>query len=209
MDNQKRPLEEIAAELIDALGIPDEHKTSDLLGTPARMARSLREHVAGYHRDEKTVLGDLFDIEGPASMRSRRSSMIVTVRPISFGSMCAHHMLPFFGAAKVAYIPARRDDGRRAVLGLSKLARVVQMYAQRLTMQERIAEQVACALMDHAGAEGVLIIMRCRHTCMCSRGVRQVSAEASTMYAAGTLDAGMPLHVNAVKMLDPTPRNAV
>jgi len=100
MDNQKRTLEEIAAELIDALGIPDEHKTDDLRGTPARVARSLREQVAGYHLDPKAVLGDLFDVEGPKALHGRRGSMIQTVRPISFGSTCAHHLLPFFGVAK-------------------------------------------------------------------------------------------------------------
>lgn len=198
---------QLTEQLIEALGIPPELRQGDLDNTPLRVARAWAELVDGYQQDPKEVLSGLFDVT-TSSERPVAAQAIVSVRPITFSSTCEHHLLPFFGQAKIAYCPAVRDR-RRVVVGLSKLIRLVNLFSRRLSMQERIAEEVAGALMDHAHAEGVLVILRCRHTCLCSRGVRQVSAETGTLFAVGTLAANSPMHVTAVKMLDPTPRAGV
>lgn len=208
MKSKLERISAITAELLNELGVPEDQR-GELADTPGRVARAWLEKVDGYGQRAEDVIGDLFEMSGPMAQRTLQSSMVQTLRPISFSSTCMQHMLPFFGVAKIAYVPACREDGSRAVIGLSKLARLVTVYAKRLTMQERIAEQTALAILEHGKAAGALVIMICRHTCLCSRGINQRSPEASTLYAVGTLAAGHPLHVSAVKMLDPTPRSAV
>ncbi len=208
---------QLTEQLIDALGIPPELLSESVKGTPQRVARAWAEMIEGYSQNPAELLADLFEV-APSGANAElltqnvgqygKPASLVTVRPITFSSTCEHHMLPFFGVAKIAYIPAVRDR-QRVVVGLSKLIRLVNIFARRLSMQERIAEEVSCALMEHARAEGAMVLLRCRHTCVCGRGVRQVSAEAATLFAIGALSPNAPMHVTAVKMLDPTPRAAV
>lgn len=130
-----------------------------LLDTPKRVLKAFTEMTSGYQLNPADVLSTTFDV-GPADE-------LVVVREIPFHSLCEHHLLPFSGTATVAYLPA----GSR-VVGLSKLARLVDLFARRLQVQERLTTQVAQALMDHAGARGAACIVTGTHHCMCARGVR-------------------------------------
>jgi GTP cyclohydrolase I len=209
MTSQLDRITGITEQLLNALNVPAHLHGSELAETPARVARAWLDQIEGYKERPEDVLGDLFQVSAPRSAPRPPSSMVQSMRPISFASTCMHHLQPFFGVAKVAYIPTQREDGTRATAGAGRLVKLVNMYARRLTMQERIAEEVAHALLEHAHAEGALVILNCRHTCLCGRGIRQRSSEVGTLYGVGTLSANYPLHVTAVKMLDPTPRSAV
>jgi GTP cyclohydrolase I len=129
-----------------------------LLDTPKRVAKALREMTEGYREDPKAILSTNFDVP---------FDQMVTLKDIPFVSMCEHHMLPFEGKASVAYIP----NGR--VVGLSKLARVVDTFAKRLQVQERLTQEIAEAIDTHVGALGVGVIVKSRHTCMCYRGIKK------------------------------------
>jgi GTP cyclohydrolase I len=127
-----------------------------LIGTPGRVVRAWSELFAGYDADPAKLL-KTFDAGG--------CNQIVLLRDIEMFSMCEHHLLPFFGRAHVAYIPDMR------VIGISKLARLVEIYARRLQIQERIGEQVTSALMEHLEPLGAACIIKAQHLCMQMRGV--------------------------------------
>lgn len=129
-----------------------------LLDTPKRVTKALREMTAGYREDAKEILGVTFDVA---------FDQMVTLKDIPFVSLCEHHMLPFEGKASVAYIP----NGR--VVGLSKLARVVDTFAKRLQVQERLTQEIAEAINTYVGGLGVGVIIKSRHTCMCYRGIKK------------------------------------
>jgi len=159
-------------ELLLALGEdPDREGLQD---TPARVARMYREVLSGRAVDPATHLSRTFD-EG--------SSGLVLLRDIRFSSMCEHHMLPFVGRAHVAYLP----EGR--VVGLSKLARTVEVYARRLQVQERLTAQVADALVDNLGTRGVLVVVESEHFCMKVRGANQPESTMVTMAARGLYES--------------------
>lgn len=143
-----------------------------LLKTPARVARAMAFLTQGYGQDASTVIGD-------AVFEEEDSNMIM-VRDIEFYSMCEHHMLPFFGKAHIAYIP----DGR--IVGLSKLARVVDVYARRLQVQERLTVDVAQALTDVLKPRGVGVVIEAAHLCMMMRGVQKQSSSTVTSAVLGT-----------------------
>lgn len=144
-----------------------------LLDTPARVAKAMRFLTGGYQQSlEALVNGAVF---------SSDNDEMVVVRDIEFYSLCEHHMLPFFGKCHIAYIP----DGK--VLGLSKCARIVDMYARRLQIQENLTLQVAHAIGDVTGARGVGVIMDARHLCMMMRGVEKQHASTTTSVMLGTL----------------------
>jgi GTP cyclohydrolase IA len=138
-----------------------------LLETPARVVRAMSEHFSGYGQDAAEYLGKTFkDVEG--------YDELVLVSDIELFSHCEHHMVPFVGKAHVAYIP----DGR--VVGLSKLARVVDVYAKRLQVQEKLTKQIADAIQKHLKPQGVAVIVQCQHFCMCYRGVKKPSSWTTT-----------------------------
>ncbi len=127
--------------------------------TPLRVAKALDFLTSGYHMSaEEIIKGAVFE---------ENVKEMVVVRDIEFYSMCEHHMLPFFGHAHVGYLP----NGK--VVGLSKVARVVDVFARRLQVQERLTNQVADALMEHLEAHGVAVVMEASHTCMMMRGVQK------------------------------------
>jgi GTP cyclohydrolase IA len=135
--------------------------------TPARVVRAMNEHFSGYGQDAAEYLGKTFkDVEG--------YDELVLVSDIELFSHCEHHMVPFVGKAHVAYIP----DGR--VVGLSKLARVVDVYAKRLQVQEKLTKQIADAIQKHLKPQGVAVIVQCQHFCMCYRGVKKPSSWTTT-----------------------------
>ena len=143
-----------------------------LLKTPDRVARSMAFLTQGYGQDATTVIGDAVFVEDDSNM--------IMVRDIEFYSMCEHHMLPFFGKVHIAYIP----DGR--IVGLSKLARLVDVYARRLQLQERLTVEVAQALTDVLKPRGVGVVIEAAHLCMMMRGVQKQNSSTVTSAVLGT-----------------------
>ncbi|MBA2374119.1 MAG: GTP cyclohydrolase I FolE [Chloroflexi bacterium] len=142
-----------------------------LEGTPERVHRMYTELTAGYHVDpERLINGAIFDV---------RYSEMVVVKGIPFYSLCEHHLLPFFGTAAVAYIPRGR------VIGLSKIPRVVEMYARRLQVQERLTQQIAQFLQDRLDPQGVGVVMEATHLCAVMRGVRKPGTIMTTSSVLG------------------------
>jgi GTP cyclohydrolase I len=142
-----------------------------LVGTPERVHRMYTELTAGYHVDaERLINGAIFDVA---------YSEMVVVKDIPFYSLCEHHLLPFFGTAAVAYIPRGR------VIGLSKIPRVVEMYARRLQVQERLTQQVAEFLQDRLGPQGVGVVVEATHLCAVMRGVRKPGTIMTTSAVLG------------------------
>lgn len=141
-----------------------------LRGTPDRVARAWCELTAGYDEDPAAILECCF---------AGASDEMVVLRGISFYSTCEHHLLPFYGTAAVGYLP-----GARGVVGISKLARLVNCYARRLQIQERMTTEIANAVRDHLGPLGVGVVVRAHHLCMGCRGVMQPASEmvTSAMY---------------------------
>jgi GTP cyclohydrolase I len=138
-----------------------------LLETPARVVRALGEHFSGYGMDPGEYLAKTFEeVAG--------YDELVLVSDIEVFSHCEHHMVPFVGKAHVAYIP----NGR--VVGLSKLARVVDVFAKRLQVQEKLTKQIADAIEAHLQPQGVAVIMQCQHFCMCYRGVKKPGSWTTT-----------------------------
>lgn len=141
-----------------------------LVDTPKRVIKSWQEIYSGYSKDPKDVL-TVFESDG--------YDQIVLLKDIEMYSMCEHHMLPFFGKAHVAYIP----DGK--VIGISKLARLVDIYARRLQIQERIGEQVTNALMEHLKPKAAACIIEAQHLCMLMRGVNKQNSVMVTSSLRG------------------------
>ncbi len=142
-----------------------------LLKTPSRVAKAMAWLTRGYEMNASEVIGDAIFEEGADGM--------VMVRDIELYSMCEHHLLPFFGKAHIAYIP----DGR--VVGLSKLARLVDVFARRLQVQERMTEQIAAALADVLKPKGVGVVIECAHMCMAMRGVEKQNSKTITSALIG------------------------
>jgi GTP cyclohydrolase IA len=132
-----------------------------VLETPKRVAKALTEMTAGYREDPADILDKVFE---------ETFDEVVILKDIPFTSLCEHHLLPFTGTADVGYIP----DGH--VVGLSKLARLVDCFARRLQMQERLTRQVADAIMLHLKAKGAAVVIRAAHQCMACRGVKKSGA---------------------------------
>jgi GTP cyclohydrolase I len=142
-----------------------------LVGTPERVHRMYTELTAGYHVDpERLVNGAIFDVD---------YSEMVVVKDIPFYSLCEHHLLPFFGTAAVAYIPRGR------VIGLSKIPRVVEMYARRLQVQERLTQEVADFLEARLAPQGVGVVVEATHLCAVMRGVRKPGTIMTTSAVLG------------------------
>ena len=143
-----------------------------LRDTPKRVIKAWLESTSGYWETPETHLCRVFDLP---------SDEMIVVRGIRFYSTCEHHLLPFHGEAVVAYIPGER------VVGLSKLARVVDMYARRLQCQERMTDQIAQAINDWLAPRGVGVLVRAHHLCMGCRGVRQPESEMVTSATIGAM----------------------
>lgn len=162
-------IETAVSTILSAIG--EEPSREGLLGTPARVRRMYAELTAGYATDPDEVLNDaIFDVG---------YSEMVLVKDIPFHSLCEHHLLPFAGSVAVAYIP----DGR--VIGLSKIPRVVDMYARRLQVQERLTQQVADFLMDRLAPKGVGVVVEATHLCASMRGIRKPGMIMTTSAVLG------------------------
>lgn len=169
IDQEK--IKEAARLIIDAIG--EDPEREGLLSTPDRIGRMYEEIMAGYDLDPKDILSTTFTVE---------ENNPVIEKDITFYSMCEHHMLPFFGKAHIAYIP----DGK--VVGLSKLARCVEIYARRLQIQEHMTVQIADAIMDVLAPKGVLVVLEAEHTCMTMRGVKKPGSKTITVASRGVFE---------------------
>jgi GTP cyclohydrolase I len=173
------------------LAIGEDPEREGLRDTPARVARAYAEMTAGLRMEAKDVLATTFDL-GHDEM--------VLVRDIELWSMCEHHLVPFTGVAHVGYIPA--ETGK--ITGLSKLARLVDVYAKRPQVQERLTTQIADSLVGLLEARGVIVVIEAEHLCMTMRGVRKAGARTITsavrgiMHNAATRSEAMAL-INAAR----------
>ncbi|MEU8684681.1 GTP cyclohydrolase I FolE [Streptomyces sp. NPDC048611] len=164
--------ENAVRELLIAVG--EDPDREGLLETPARVARAYREILAGLWQKPEEVLTTTFDL-GHDEM--------VLVKDIEIVSLCEHHLLPFHGVAHVGYIPA--DSGK--ITGLSKLARLVDVYARRPQVQERLTTQIADSLMSILEARGAIVVVEAEHMCMSVRGIRKPGAKTTTSAVRGQL----------------------
>lgn len=177
LSGQARPfdagrVERAVRELLEAIG--EDPEREGLIETPARVARAYAEMFAGMRQDPSQVLATTFDLG---------HDELVLVKDIEVFSSCEHHLVPFHGVAHIGYIPSA--DGR--ITGLSKLARLVDVYARRLQVQERLTSQVADALVEHLQPRGVIVVVECEHLCMSMRGVRKAGARTTTSAVRGQL----------------------
>ena len=162
--------EDLVAEMLRRLG--EDPEREGMLKTPSRVAKSLSFLTKGYSETPDDIIGDALFEDCHRNM--------VLVKDIEVYSLCEHHMLPFFGKAHVAYIP----DGR--ISGISKLARLVEVYARRFQVQERLTEQVAEAVWDTAKPLGVAVVVEAYHLCMMMRGVQKQNSKTITSAMRGT-----------------------
>ena len=165
-------VEKAVHELLVAIG--DDPNRDGLRDTPARVARAYAEMFRGLHQDPAEVLTTTFEL-GHDEM--------VLIKDIELASCCEHHLVPFYGYAHVGYIPSQ--DGR--IAGLSKLARLVDVYAKRPQVQERLTTQIADSLMRLMGPRGVIVVIEAEHLCMTMRGVRKPGAKTVTSAVRGQL----------------------
>lgn len=156
-------------------GIGEDPLREGLVETPERVSRAMQELCGGLFQDPQVHFEKSFSTE---------SDSIVVVRDIEFYSLCEHHLLPFFGKAHIAYLPPKTHK----VCGLSKLARTVEVFARRLQLQERLTEQIARAIEEGTGAQGVLVRVEAQHMCMEMRGVKKPGALTKTQVVRGIFD---------------------
>ena len=164
-----KAIENATKEILKAIG--EDPNREGLVKTPKRVAKAFEHICGGYFKDPKVILND-------ALFESTNNEMVV-VRNIEFYSMCEHHILPFFGRAYVAYIPDKK------VVGLSKIPRMVDVFARRLQIQEQLTEQIADAIMDVVKPKGVGVVIHARHMCMEMRGVESKYSYTSSSALRG------------------------
>jgi GTP cyclohydrolase IA len=170
LNNPHRPVEDAVRAILEGVG--EDPDRQGLQGTPNRVARMYGELLSGYDTDPIALInGALFDVE---------YDEMVVVKDIEFYSLCEHHMLPFYGKAHVAYLPGRQ------VVGLSKIPRIVDMFARRLQVQERMTRQIAQLLDDVLQPQGVGVVIEGVHMCSMMRGVKKANASMVTSSMLGS-----------------------
>lgn len=168
----EQPAEDAINRILQYLG--ENPKREGLLDTPKRVIKSYRELFSGYKEDPAQVLGTSFDSAG--------YNQIIILKNIEMYSTCEHHMIPFVGSVSIGYIPGNR------VVGLSKLARLVEVFARRLQIQEKLTEQIAEAIMENLLPQGCMVIVKAKHFCMCARGVNKQNSWMVTSAIRGRFE---------------------
>ncbi|MEU4830294.1 GTP cyclohydrolase I FolE [Streptosporangium sp. NPDC023615] len=179
-------LENAVREILIAIG--EDPDRDGLQQTPARVARAYAEQFAGLGQTPEDVLTTVFDVD---------HDEMVLVRDIEVYSTCEHHLVPFHGVAHVGYIP----NARGQVTGLSKLARLVDVYARRPQVQERMTSQIADALMNVLQPRGVIVVIECEHLCMTMRGVRKPGAKTITSAVRGDFRSSDKTRAEAMALI--------
>ena len=179
-------VERAVREILAAIG--EDPDRDGLVDTPARVARAYAEQFSGLSQDPEDVLDTVFDAD---------YDELILVRDIEVYSTCEHHLVPFFGRAHVAYIP--NEKGR--ITGLSKLARLVDVYARRPQVQERMTSQIADALMRVLEPRGALVVIEAEHLCMSMRGVRKPGAKTVTSAVRGSIRDNASTRAEAMSLL--------
>ena len=169
-------------------GVGEDPDRDGLIETPARVARMYEEILAGMNQDPAELFVKSFDV-GHQEM--------VIVHDIPVYSICEHHLVPFYGVAHVAYIP--NENG--CVCGISKLARLVDLYARRAQVQERLTSQVADTLVEQLNPQGVLVILECEHMCMTMRGVKKPGSKTTTSAVRGTFRSNDATRAEAMRLI--------
>ncbi len=182
-----KSLEKLYHLLLEEIG--EDPEREGLKKTPHRAAEALAYVTRGYGQTLEEVVND--------AIFTQESDDMVIVRDIEFYSMCEHHLFPFFGHASIAYIP----DGQ--ILGLSKLARITEMYARRLQVQERLTVQIAEAVQEVLHPKGVAVVLRARHLCMMARGVEKQSSEMVTSHVLGVFRTDKSTRSELMDLLQP------
>ena len=181
--------ERIAAAVREILfAIGEDPDRDGLLDTPSRVARMYAEICAGLHQEPSEHLATVFEAD---------HDEMVMVRDIPMYSLCEHHLIPFIGKAHVAYIPNRSGN----VIGLSKVARLVDGFAKRPQVQERLTRQVADAIEEHLQPRGVLVVVEAEHLCMSMRGVRKAGSSTVTSSVTGIFRANVATRAEAMRFL--------
>ncbi len=166
----------------------DDPTREGLVDTPRRVTKAFKEYYAGYEQDPAEILDRTFaEISGYDDM--------VMLRDIQFSSHCEHHMAPFYGRVHVAYLP------NGAVVGISKIARVVEAFAKRLQIQEAMTAQIAKAISDHLGARGVAVMIEAAHTCMSMRGVQKHDVATITTQFTGEYKTNPVMQARFIDMV--------
>jgi GTP cyclohydrolase I len=179
-------IEAAVREMLAAIG--EDPERAGLRDTPARVARAYAEMFAGLAQDPREVLATTFD-EG--------HDELVLVKDIEVWSSCEHHLVPFTGVAHIGYVPNR--DGR--ITGLSKLARLVDIYAKRPQVQERMTTQIADAMERYLSPRGVIVVIECEHLCMTMRGVRKPGSRTITSAVRGALRTSATTRAEAMNLI--------
>src|ERR671924_360536 len=177
----------IVADLLRKIG--EDPEREGLKKTPARVEKSLRFLTSGYHQDAKEVLNGAFYTE--------RYDEMILVKDVNLFSLCEHHMLPFFGKCHVAYLPDKK------VVGISKIARLVEMYSRRLQIQARMTSQIAEAIVEHLQPFGVAVVIEARHLCMIMRGVQKQDSMAITRAMLGKFKEDAHLRMEFMSLIGP------
>ena len=190
--NKEEEFEQAVTKVLELLG--EDPKREGLLNTPSRVAKALQFLTEGYHQNPKEILNQ--------ALFSTSNDEMVLVRDIEFYSMCEHHMLPIIGRAHVAYIP----DGK--VVGLSKIPRIVNVYARRLQIQEQMTEQIADAILETIKPKGVAVVVHARHMCMEMRGVQKINSTTVSSALRGLFKSDERTRNEFYNLINtPTPSN--
>lgn len=167
-------------------GIGEDASREGLVETPERIARMYKEILSGMEEDGSQHLSKVFSVD---------NNDMVLEKDIVFYSTCEHHLMPFYGKAHVAYIP----NGK--VVGLSKLARTVEVYARRLQLQEQMTSQIANAIMEHLLPQGVMVMIEAEHMCMTMRGIKKPSSKTVSIATRGEFENNQALQNQFFQML--------
>jgi len=182
-DNVKNSISSILTD------IGEDPEREGLIETPDRVAKAYQFLTSGYHTDIKEIINDAIFTE--------KNEGMVIVEDIELYSLCEHHLLPFYGTATVAYLPNNK------IIGLSKIPRIVDMYARRLQVQERLTEQISNTLQEILDPKGVAVVIKAKHLCMMMRGVEKQNSFMTTSSMVGVFQTSQPTRMEFLNLIKP------